>query len=60
MVINDLYHIFIIVKFILFVIHHFYQRNPDEDKNGPWCFTVGGSWERCKIVSCQKYYKLND
>ena len=50
----------ITIYFKLFVIHHFYQRNPDEDKNGPWCFTVGGSWERCKIVSCQKYYKLND
>lgn len=27
-------------------------RNPDGDRKGPWCFTLGGSWDHCRIKKC--------
>ncbi|VDI42859.1 Hypothetical predicted protein [Mytilus galloprovincialis] len=34
--------------------HHNYCRNPDDDPNGPWCFTTDPDvlWEECSIPLC--------
>ena len=32
-------------------------RNPDGDRKGPWCFTLGGSWDHCRIKKCPRTRK---
>ena len=35
-------------------------RNPDGDRKGPWCFTIGGSWDHCRIKRCWFSNKNNE
>lgn len=38
--------------------HHNYCRNPDDDPNGPWCFTTDPDvlWEECSIPLCGRLH----